>query len=146
MMVERPAGIEPVVLCLEGSSSTIELRTRNVRQPMAERFFPRPARRRFRAASFLGRLVITSIVYASLAACATRAPEPVIIPQPVSMEVTRPCVAKPIPRPEFIAPTLAALLALPDAAARYQALLSDVGLRIEYERGLENVVAACGVK
>lgn len=27
-ILERPAGIEPVVFCLEGSSSAIELRTR----------------------------------------------------------------------------------------------------------------------
>lgn len=87
-----------------------------------------------------------ALVILALSACATKPPEPIVVTKEVKTEVHLPCAAKPIPRPEFLAPTLAALLALPDAAARYQALLSDVQLRIPYEAGLENVVAACGVK
>lgn len=78
--------------------------------------------------------------------CTTKPAEPVVVPQKVDIQTTLSCTAKPIERPAFLAPTLASLLALPDAAARYQALLSDVGLRIEYEQGLQDVLTACGVK
>lgn len=91
-------------------------------------------------------LLVAGAACVALAACATHVPEPVIVTKTVTLQVPVACSAQPIPRPEYMAPTLAALAAMPDMAARYQALSSDIFKRIPYEAGLEQTLAACGVK
>jgi hypothetical protein len=80
---------------------------------------------------------------ASLAACATSPPEPIVKTVEVRTPVAVSCVPKDTPPRLTYSDTDAALKAAPDLAGRYQLLASEHSRRVSRAEILEAVVDAC---
>ena len=89
-------------------------------------------------------ILITALL--GLTACAGKPdarPEPIVVPTPVAVAVTQPCVPDTLKAAPDYVDTADKLRAAPDAAVRYQLIAGGRKQRIARLNELEPVVAGC---